>query len=301
MNYRTLGKTGLKVSELGFGALEIGRNWPYWRKELQDFLRPTESEAIRVLDMAVDLGINFFDTAPAYFKSEEILGKAFKRKRNSVLIATKCGEWFDGERSVYDYSAAETLKFIESSLRLLQTDHIDLLQIHSASPDVVRSGETLAAMKKARKDGKVRFLGISTDQVEAARLAIESGEYDSIQVTYNVLQREFSQEIFLLAEKKKVGVIIKGGLGAGELTSKFTDIAENKKREQIASLKHLADKNESSIQEIALRFALSHPTVSTVIAGTKNPAHLKSNCEASMKGGLDKSLMEQLSLFLHPE
>jgi aryl-alcohol dehydrogenase-like predicted oxidoreductase len=301
MNYRTLGKTGLKVSELGFGALEIGRNWPYWRKELQDFLRPTESEAIRVLDMAVDLGINFFDTAPAYFKSEEILGKAFKRKRNSVLIATKCGEWFDGERSVYDYSAAETLKFIESSLRLLQTDHIDLLQIHSASPDVVRSGETLAAMKKARKDGKVRFLGISTDQVEAARLAIESGEYDSIQVTYNVLQREFSQEIFLLAEKKKVGVIIKGGLGAGELTSKFTDIAEKKKREQIASLKRLADENETSIQDLALRFTLSHPTVSTVIAGTKNPAHLKSNCESSMRGVLDNSLMEQLSLFLRPE
>jgi aryl-alcohol dehydrogenase-like predicted oxidoreductase len=301
MNYRTLGRTGLKVSELGFGALEIGRNWPYWRKELQDFLRPTESDAIRVLDMAVDLGINFFDTAPAYFKSEEILGKAFKRKRNNVLIATKCGEWFDGERSVYDYSAAETLKFIESSLRLLQTDHIDLLQIHSASPDVVRSGETLAAMKKARKDGKVRFLGISTDQEEAARLAIESGEYDSIQVTYNVLLREFSQEIFPLAEKEKVGVIIKGGLGAGELTSKFADIAENKKREQIASLKRLADKNEASIQEIALRFALSHPTVSTVIAGTKNPAHLKSNCESSMRGVLDKSLMEQLSLILRPE
>ncbi len=301
MNYRTLGRTGLKVSELGFGALEIGRNWPYWRKELQDFSRPTESEAIRVLDRAVDLGINFFDTAPAYFKSEEILGKAFKGKRNSVLIATKCGEWFDGERSVYDYSAAETLKFIESSLRLLQTDHIDLLQIHSATPDVVRSGETLIAMKKARKDGKVRFIGISTDQVEAARLAIESGEYDSIQVTYNVLQREFSQEIFPLAEKEKVGVIIKGGLGAGQLTSKFTDIAENKKREQIASLERLADKNESSIQEIALRFALSHPTVSTVIAGTKNPAHLKSNCESSMRGVLDKSFMEKILLFLHPE
>jgi len=301
MNYRTLGRTGLRVSELGFGALEIGRNWPYWRKEMQDFLRPTESEAIRVLDMAVDLGINFFDTAPAYFKSEEILGKAFKRKRNSVFIATKCGEWFDGERSVYDYSAAETLKFIESSLRLLQTDHIDLLQIHSASPDVVRSGETLGAMKKARKDGKVRFLGISTDQVEAARLAIESSEYDSIQVTYNVLQPEFSREIFPLAEKEKVGVIIKGGLGAGELTSKFTDIPENQKREKIASLKRLADKNEVSIQEIALRFALSHPTVSTLIAGTKNPAHLKSNCEASLKGALDTSLMEQLSLSLHSE
>ena len=301
MNYRTLGRTGLKVSQLGFGALEIGRNWPYWRKEEQDFLRPTESEAVRLLDMAVDLGINFFDTAPAYFKSEEILGKAFKQKRNSILIATKCGEWFDGEHSVYDYSAAETLKFIENSLRLLQTDHIDLLQIHSASADVVRSGETLSAMKKARQDGKVRFLGVSTDQVEAARLAIESGDYDTIQVTYNIVHRQFSDEVFPLAEKAKVGVIIKGGLGTGELTSKFTDIDDTKKRDQIASLKRIADENEVSLQEVALRFSLSHPVVSTVIAGTKNPVHLRSNCEASMKGALEISLMEQLSQALRPE
>ena len=289
------------MGKAGVGALEIGRNWPYWRKEEQDFLRPTESEAVRLLDMAVDLGINFFDTAPAYFKSEEILGKAFKQKRNSILIATKCGEWFDGEHSVYDYSAAETLKFIENSLRLLQTDHIDLLQIHSASADVVRSGETLSAMKKARQDGKVRFLGVSTDQVEAARLAIESGDYDTIQVTYNIVHRQFSDEVFPLAEKAKVGVIIKGGLGTGELTSKFTDIDDTKKRDQIASLKRIADENEVSLQEVALRFSLSHPVVSTVIAGTKNPVHLRSNCEASMKGALEISLMEQLSQALRPE
>lgn len=298
MNYRTLGRTQLKVSELGFGALEIGRNWPYWRKDLSDYSLPSEAEAIRVLDMAVDLGINFFDTAPAYFRSEEIIGKAFRRKRNGLVIATKCGEWFDGKTSVYNYSASETLKFIESSLRLLQTDHIDVLQIHSATAAIVRSGETLSAMKKAREQGKVRFLGLSTDEEEAARLAIESGEYDSIQVSYNILEQEFSREIFPLAERENIGVIIKGGMGAGQLTSKYLEIDEKEKRENIAAISRIADENGAGLHELALRFALTPAMVSSVIIGTKNASHLKSNVAASSHGKLDETLLRQLSQFL---
>jgi aryl-alcohol dehydrogenase-like predicted oxidoreductase len=153
MKYRTLGRTGLQVSELGFGALEIGRHWPYWRKDKPDFGFPREVEAVKVIHAAYDSGINFFDTAPAYYKSEEFLGKALRDRRHKVYLATKCGEWFDGERSVYNYSASETMKFVDESLRLLQTDYIDLLQIHSASLEVVQSGETLSAMKKAKEQG----------------------------------------------------------------------------------------------------------------------------------------------------
>ena len=176
MKYRKLGRTGLDVSVLGFGALEIGRNWPYWRKEKSDFSRPTESDALRVIHSALDQGINLFDTAPAYFASEEILGKAFKGIRKNILIASKCGEWFDGEKSVYNYSYSETKIFIENSLRLLQTDYIDLIQIHSANVDIIRNGETLIAMKDLQKEGKVRFLGLSTDFEDAALLAIASKE-----------------------------------------------------------------------------------------------------------------------------
>ena len=295
MKYRTLGRTQLLVSELGFGALEIGRNWPYWRKQSQDFQRPSEAEAVRVLEAAVDLGINFFDTAPAYFKSEEILGRAFKGKRDKVIIATKCGEWFDGENSVYNYSASETTKFIENSLRLLQTDRIDLLQIHSASADTVRSGETLSAMKKAREEGKVRFLGISTDQEEAARLAVESGDYDTIQVSYNIIMQEMSKRIFPLAKEKNVGVIIKGGMATGQLTSKYSDVNEQSQRERIARISHIADEQRIKLHDLALRFTLSPNAVSTVIIGTKNVDHLRSNAETAERGQLSASALEQLS------
>ena len=295
MKFRTLGRTLLNVSELGFGALEIGRNWPYWRKERQDFQRPSEDEAVRVLDAAVDLGINFFDTAPAYFKSEEILGRAFRGKRDKVIIATKCGEWFDGENSVYNYSASETTKFIENSLRLLQTDHIDLLQIHSASADTVRSGETLSSMKKAQEQGKVRFLGISTDQEEAARLAIESGEYDAIQISYNIVMQEMSKRIFPLAQEKKVGIIIKGGMATGQLTSKYSDVSEQSQRERIARISHIADEQRMKLHELALRFTLSSSAVSTVIIGTKSVDHLRSNAETAERGQLSASALQHLS------
>ena len=195
MQYKSLGKTNLSVSVLGFGSLEIGRNWPYWRKELQDFSRPDEKDAIDVVYKALDAGVNFFDTAPAYFRSEEILGKAFKGMRKEVLLATKCGEWFDGENSVYDYSYSETKKFIENSLRLLQTDYIDLLQIHSANLDVLQKGETLRAMKEAQHAGKVRYIGISTELEDAAHFAIESGEYDSLQISYNILKQQMAKDI----------------------------------------------------------------------------------------------------------
>jgi aryl-alcohol dehydrogenase-like predicted oxidoreductase len=298
MNYRILGRTKLKVSELGFGALEIGRDWPYWRKELADFSRPTEADALRVIATAIDFGINFIDTAPAYFKSEEILGKSLKGKRSNVIVATKCGEWFDGEQSVYNYSASETMKFIENSLRLLQTDYIDLLQIHSASADVVRSGETLSAMKKAQEQGKVRFVGISTDQEEAARLAIESDEYDSIQVSYNVLEQEMSRRIFPLASRQNVGVIVKGGMKAGQLTEKYSEISSSEEMKKAESVSRIASESSMTTHELALRFVLSSSSVSSVIIGTKNASHLKSNAGAALRGALQGSTLAKLSSFL---
>jgi aryl-alcohol dehydrogenase-like predicted oxidoreductase len=284
----------LSVSELGFGALEIGRNWPYWRRQLPDFSRPSEAEALRVIGAAIDEGINFFDTAPAYFKSEEILGKALKGKRENVILATKCGEWFDGENSVYDYSAGETIKFVENSLRLLKTDHIDLLQIHSASADVVRKGETLSAMKKAQEQGKVRFVGISTDQEEAAMLAIESDEYDTIQVSYNIVEQDMHRQILPLAFRKSVGVIIKAGMKAGQLSSKFSDIDNKDERANAEPVTELAKKAMLTTPELALRFVLSSRYVSTVIIGTKSTVHLKSNAEAAIRGSLDQGLLSEL-------
>ncbi|MBI2427398.1 MAG: aldo/keto reductase [Ignavibacteriales bacterium] len=294
MEYRTLGRTGLAVSVLGFGALEIGRNWPYWRQDKEDFSRPTESDAIKVLYTALDNGINFFDTAPAYFQSEEILGKAFKGMRKEVLLATKCGEWFDGTNSVYDYSYSETKKFIDNSLRLLQTDYIDLLQIHSAEAEILRKGETLRAMKEAQQSGKVRYLGLSTDFVDAATLGIESGEYDSIQVSYNAINLLFAREVFPRAKEKQIGVIIKDGMARGKLSPKFADVATPEERKQIEILKSLADKHAMSLSELALRFVISNPIVSSVIIGTKKQEHLNSNIVSVKQRELPSELVHAI-------
>lgn len=294
MEYRTLGRTGLAVSTLGFGALEIGRNWPYWRQDKEDFSRPAESDAIKVIYGALDNGINFFDTAPAYFQSEEILGKAFKGMRKDVLIATKCGEWFDGKNSVYDYSYNETKKFIENSLRLLQTDYLDLLQIHSADTDVIRKGETLKAMKEAQLAGTVRYLGLSTDIVDAALLAIETGEYDSIQVSHNAINLQFAQKVFPSAQEKNIGVIVKDGMARGKLSAKFTEVTTDEERMRIEKIKSLADRHKMSLSELAVRFVISNPTVSSVIIGTKKSDHLNSNIAAVRQGNLPPDVVQAI-------
>lgn len=291
MEYRTLGRTGLNVSVLGFGALEIGRNWPYWRQDKKDFSRPDESDAVKVIYKALDYGINFFDTAPAYLASEQILGKALKGIRKEVLIATKCGEWFDGTQSRYDYSYAETKKFIDNSLQLLKTNYVDLLQIHSANAEIIKSGETLQAMKEAQQEGKTRFIGLSTEYVDAALLAIESGEFDSIQVSYNAMNLQFAREVFPSAKKKNIGVIVKDGMARGKLSEKYIDVTTAEERQKIEALKSLAEKHHLQLSELAIRFAISHPTVSTAIIGTKRIEHLSANAAAVTQGMLPSEIV----------
>jgi aryl-alcohol dehydrogenase-like predicted oxidoreductase len=291
MVYRKLGRTELSISLLGFGALEIGRDWPYWRQQKDDFHRPDDADAIAVIHSALDSGINFFDTAPAYGSSEAILGKALKGMRREVIIGTKCGEWFDGSRSVYDYSAAETRRFIENSMRQLQSDYIDLLQIHSANAEVIRKGETLSAMKEAQHAGKVRYLGISTDDIETALLAIDSGEYDSVQVSYNAINVEFAKKVFPTAQKKDIGIIVKDGMARGKLSAKYSDVTEQAERARIERIRAVAEQYSMSLSELAVRFIISHPAVASVIVGTKNNEHLTDNCSALRRGALPEEII----------
>lgn len=295
MDYRILGRTALSVSTLGFGALEIGRNWPYWRQDKEDFSRPDEARSIALVHAALDHGVNFFDTAPAYQDSEEILGKAFKGIRKEVIIGTKCGEWFDGKNSVYDYSFGETQKFIENSLRLLQTDYIDLLQIHSANADVIRSGETLRAMKEAKQAGKVRYLGLSTDDTATALLSINSGEYDTVQVSYNALNMEFAGEVFPAAKEHSVGIIVKDGMARGKLSTKYLDLSSETERRQVTALDALSKKYSMSLSELAVRFVLSNPVVSSVIIGTKDTKHFLANVSAAQNGILPDEIHNSIT------
>lgn len=281
MKYRTLGRTGLQVSEIGLGALEAGRRWGIPSPD-DPGNPPDEAAAVRFLNDVLDSGVNLIDTAAAYWLSEERIGKALASRRSEFVLATKWGEWCDESGSVYDYSPPAMWKFLESSLTKLNTDVIDLYQIHSAPLDVIQSGEALAEMQKAREQGKIRFIGLSCGEAEALA-AIESGGYDTIQISYNVLGRSMENRVLPMALSANTGVLIKDGLAAGRLTDKIHRLGDEHAalKGRVAALQSLAEGWGMSLNELALRFVLSNPAVSSVIAGTRSSEHLLDNIRAS--------------------
>lgn len=292
VHQRTLGRTGLLVSEIGLGALELGRDWRGW-DQTGDRAKTDEAEAARLLNTALDNGCNFIDTAAAYHLSEERIGRAIRHRRSEFLLATKCGEvWDPAAGSVYDYGAAATRRSIDESLRKLQTDYVDLLQIHSGSREVIEKGETLAAMREAQAAGKVRFIGLSCGK-DAALAALQSGDYDTIQISYNVLDRQMEQTVLPLAQEKNVGVIIKDGLAAGRLLA-APDALGEKERERYKAVQETLRAllpDGMTLAELALRWVLSHPAVSTIIAGTRRPEHLLANLAVADGRGLPDALL----------
>ena len=159
MKKRKLGRTDLTVTFIGFGALEIGRNWGVGANTK----RPSEKQAGRVLNRVLDLGINLIDTASAYHKSEERIGKYISHRRDEFVLASKCGEHSCESETYYDFSYRAVKDSIDRSLQRLQTDRIDIMQIHfGPEPEkVLQEGETVAAMRDARAEGKIRLLGAS--------------------------------------------------------------------------------------------------------------------------------------------
>jgi aryl-alcohol dehydrogenase-like predicted oxidoreductase len=288
---RALGGTGLKVSEIGFGALEIGRDWA--ADVNSDPSHPTEEEASRVLNGLLDLGVNFIDTAPAYWDSEEFIGKAVSHRRGEFVLATKVGEHCDRSGSVYDYSRAATLAFIDRSLQRLRTDRIDLLQIHSASMEVLERGETLEAMQEAQTAGKVLHLGMTGGVNECVR-AIEMGGYETVQVPYNLLNLQAEDVLLPLAKEKNVGVIIMRGIAGGKLSSKHANLKDEKLRAAIAGFGRFVGAGAAAdLVHLSIAYLLSRAEVSSVILGTRRLEAVKSNLEAS-RGPLSRELLAQV-------
>ncbi|MDD4279682.1 aldo/keto reductase [Candidatus Sumerlaeota bacterium] len=280
MKTRNLGTTGMMVSEIGFGALEIGRDWA--QDVNTNFAHLTQKEATTLLNKVLDNGINFIDTAPAYWFSEEYIGKALKTRRDEFYLATKVGEYCDKNGSVFDYSYSATLKFIDSSLQKLQTDHIDLIQIHSASKQVLEDGDVMRAMFAAKQAGKVLHIGM-TGGVEECCLAIRLGGYETIQVPFNMLTPQALKVLFSLAKDHQVGVIIMRSLAGGKLTRKYEALKDEAVKAQIAKLDNLATEaaDVKSLAHLAIAFVMNQEAVSTAIIGTRNAKTLEENIELS--------------------
>ena len=276
MKHRALGNTGLHVSEIGLGALEIGRNWAPDVNPDPGHL--TRNEAAKMLNETLDAGVNFIDTAPAYWYSEEFIGYALKSRRDEFILATKTGEHCDPNGSVYDYSYEATLRFIENSLKRLQTDRIDLLQIHSASIEVIDRGETFRAMADAKQAGKVLHIGMTGGVAECVH-AIKTGGYETVQSPFNLLMPDALDELIPLARRNNVGFIVMRGLAGGKLTSKYDNLENAELRSQIAEFDKLAMESPEvqSLAHLAIAFIMQVPEVSTAIFGTRYAETLRSN------------------------
>jgi aryl-alcohol dehydrogenase-like predicted oxidoreductase len=250
--HRPLGSTGLRVSPLGLGTVKLGRNQGV--KYPQEFRLPDDSEALALLNQARDLGINLIDTAPAYGTSEERLGPLLRGQRQHWVIVSKVGEEFENGQSHFDFSPQHTRRSVERSLRRLETDHIELLLVHSNGHDVdilQHSGiyETLAQLKQ---EGKIGGFGLSGKTVEGGLLALQQG--DCAMVTYNLAEQGEKPVLDYAASHGKA-ILIKKALASGH-----------------ACLATGADPLRASFELI-----FAHPGTSSAIIGTITPAHLAQN------------------------
>ena len=286
---RRLGRTGADVTTLGFGAMELrgGNRGP----------QLSEEQADKLLNAVLDAGINFIDTSIDYGLSEERIGKYISHRRGEYFLASKCGCVYGGEQGEHVHTAKNIREGVENSLRLLKTDHLDLVQFHrSLTMDEFQAEGALQEALKLKDEGKVRFVGVSGTLPNLVE-QINSDVFDAFQIPYSALQREHEDAI-ALAASKDMGCIIRGGVARGapsdwENRSYYMVPSETMKdRWEEAKLDELLHDGMTRM-EFMLRFTLSHSGLTTTIVGTSNPDHLTSNIEAAMRGPLPEALVTE--------
>ena len=286
METRRLGRTGLEVTRLGFGLAGIATG----RERSKDV-----SESGRVLEEALDGGINFLDTAAGYGSTEELIGKAIAHRRDEYVLATKFGlvsRASVGAKGAF--SAATIEESIDRSLRRTKTDHLDILQLHSPEPllDLLTLDRDVIveAMVRAREAGKTRFLGYSGDN-EAAQWAVNSGVFDTLQTTFNLVDQQARKCLFAEARARDIGIIIKrtlamGMWGKGQGTptyGNYPHVAYLERARLMGKSGPVSGTTDDSIA-LAMGFVFAHPEVDTGLVGTTNLAHLRSNMELAESG-----------------
>jgi len=299
MEYRKLGKTDYKVSAVSFGAWAIGAEWGSVK----------DDESIAALHTAVDLGVNFFDTADVYGDghSEKLLAKLKKdRPGEEIIIATKAGRRLP-EQTVAGYSRENLTAFIERSLKNLETDCLDLVQLHCPPQEAYYHPEIFGIMDDLVKEGKVRYYGVSIEKVEEAIKAIEYPNMQTVQIIFNIFRQRPAYIFFALAKQKNIGIIARVPLSSGMLTgkmSKNSTFDENDHRNYnrhgeafdvgetfsgvdfetglaaVEELKKLVPK-DMTMAQFALRWILMFDAVSCMIPGAKRPSQEEDNASAA--------------------
>src|SRR5438874_6162429 len=299
MQYRTLGNTGIKVSEIGFGGWAIGGATDASGTPL-GWGRTNDDESLAAIRRARDLGVTFFDTADSYGfgRSESLLGIVLSRKRQDVVIATKVGVTRSADAALKkDFSKQHIFQAIDGSLRRLRTDYVDLYQAHNPTTEQLRREEIQEAMERLQEIGKVRYWGVSISTNEEGIEIINRGWGHALQVLYNVLNQSPANELLPLAKQKGYGIIARVPLASGLLTGKFRidtafpadDVRQNfltpKRLEEalrrVDEVKSIVGGGAKSLADAALQFVLANDAVSTTIPGARNVRQVEMNVAAA--------------------
>lgn len=265
MDYRVLGTSSLNVSVIGFGCMS---------------LKQSEKESIQLLQQAVNTGINFFDTADLYDKgaNEQVVGKALKEKRSQLVIATKVGNQWREDGSGWDWNPRKEyiLKAVEKSLKRLQTDYIDLYQLHGGTiEDPIE--ETIEAFELLKTQGKILHYGISSIRPNVIREYIHRSHITSVLMQYSLLDRRPEEECISLITQNKIGLLSRGALAQGLLAGKpakdYLQLSKEKVKE-IASLVSSLSNEDRSPAQTAIRFVLQQPGMSSAIIGIRTREQL---------------------------
>ena len=308
MEYREFGRTGWKISTIGFGAWAIGREWG-----------PVDDrDSMTALHRALDLGVNFFDTADVY-GSERLLARLRQERPEPFYVATKAGRRL--RPHVADgYNRQNLTAFVEDSLRALRTETIDLLQLHCPPTEVYSRPEVFGMLDDLAAQGKIRYYGVSVEKVAEALKAIEYPHVQSVQIIFNIFRQKPEEEFFPAARRRRVGILARVPLASGLLTGKMTpatafapDDHRNFNRhgeafdrgETFAGVdfeEGLAAVEEvrplvpvgASMAQLALRWILMFDAVSSTIPGAKNPAQVEDNVRAADVPALPDAAMARI-------
>lgn len=314
MKYRKLGKSGIKVSEIGFGAWVIGLDW--WGKKIDD------DEGLKMLKRAYDLGITFYDTADIYGKgrSEKLLAKAFKGMRNEVVLSTKFGyDIYSGVKQIgHDELPQkfdeEFIRFaLEQSLNRLETDYIDLYNLHNPKMDVIQDDDVFQLLNELISEGRIRHYGVALGPAigwqNEGIFAMDNRNVSAVQTVYNILEQDPAKDFFAVAKETDVGILVRVPDASGVLTGKVnanTVIGSNdhrsfRKREwiieamkKVDNLKPFAQSKGWNITELAIKFILSEKTVSSVLPTVTSMEELETFANISDGKYLDEKEYEHV-------
>jgi aryl-alcohol dehydrogenase-like predicted oxidoreductase len=281
---RQLGRTGLTVTRLGFGAMEV-RGERIW-----DGRPVTDEQAATILEAVVDAGITFIDTANDYGRSEAYLGQFLADRRDQFALATKCGCTMvpagDHDETPHSWDRDHLLANIDDSLTKLRTDHVDLLQLHNPDVRDAEQHHVVDTLREIKESGKATHIGISATSPHLATY-IEWGVFEAFQIPYSAMERRH-ENLITAAHEAGAGTIVRGGVARGEPGQGLGSQNAWALWER-ANLDDLLGEGESRTAW-QLRFTLSHPGVDTIIAGTLNPKHLAENVAAAEAGPLPEDV-----------